>query len=121
MLEMSLIALLLSLVPSLPAQFGASEIVTWRVSSLAFAMVSILRISVALPRGLMPGASRILAFPILGAQATAAAFLLAVALGFASELAAAIYLLALFTYLCIAAALFLRLAVSLLTSQRSAA
>ncbi len=121
MLEISLMVLLLSLAPFLPAKFGASEATSWRLSSLAFVLLVLLRIYVALPRSRLPGVSLTFVVAIWSTQVVCLVLLSFVVFGIANELASALYLAALFVYLCFAAVLFLRLVLALIASQRPAA
>ena len=79
------------------------------------------RFYVALPRYRLPGRNRMFLGAMVTSQVVVVGLLLTVVLGVAPGSGSAPYQVALFVYLCLAAVLFLRLAVSLLTSQKPAA
>ncbi len=121
MLETSLIALVFSLTPFLPRELGISDVASWRLASAFFALAGGARLAVKFTEGLVNHASTSLAYALVLVQALAIVLLASIAVGLVSERASGCYLIALFIYLSVSTIFFLRLVLSLVSSQRPAA
>ena len=121
MLETSLIAVIFSLTPFLPREFGVSDVASWRLASAFFALTGSARLAVAFGRGRASHANASLAQALVLVQAVAIVLLASIAVGLVAERASGFYLIALFIYLSVSTFFFLRLVLSLVSSQRPAA
>ena len=121
MLESAVLALVFALIPFVPILFGLEIDLSWRLAAGAFLLANGARqffLFRRLPIIRVAGASTIWLNIILVAQTVSSFVLLGVAVGLAGEHASAAYVLSLFITLFASAVFFLRLAETVLASQK---
>jgi hypothetical protein len=121
MLETSLLTAAFAFVPFIPFKFGVSASVSWRSAAAAFALVAFSRVVLIRSRyRAHPTVSFISVYGIGGAQALAALILLVASLVLPETQVVGSYHLLLFVYLLTSIYLFMRVALSVISSDEPA-
>jgi hypothetical protein len=121
MLETSLLAAAFAFLPFIPFKFGVSAAMSWRSAAAAFALVAFSRSVLMRSRNIrQPTISLTTAYAIGGSQTLAALVLLVSSLALPETQVVGSYHLLLFIYLLTSIYLFMRVAISVISSDEPA-